>query len=102
MEEEYYLEDVRRTEKTFVSKKKKIFSKFFILDFLHTPSNKPILVVSKKMGSAVVRNKFKRRVRAALRELSCQTFNFKIIPKAPIKEITFKDCTFDLSKILKR
>ena len=60
--------------------------------------------VSKKIGNAVTRNLTKRRIRAVVREIDDKNFdhyyNFVIIAKSSITEMTFIEVKNEISKAL--
>lgn len=60
--------------------------------------------VSKKIGNAVTRNSTKRRIRACLREIDDTNFNhyynFVIIAKSSIIEMTYSEIKNEISKAL--
>jgi len=86
---------------------KKFHSTFFTLIFLASQDIRFGFVVSKKHGSAVVRNKIRRRIKAALenilKHLSLdQTGHIVVVPKTGIAKAGFKDLCEDLYKVAKK
>ena len=73
MAEKFYLEKEEKKEKFYPPKSQKFFGKFLLLEVFSTlkkPSVK--LIITKKYGLAVKRNKLKRQLKAILREISLQ------------------------------
>lgn len=96
---------------------KKIYNKFFLLVLAlnHTEKNSSDsstihfgMKVSKKVGSAVVRNKIKRRLRHLVREISQQIssrslvvqLSLIIIPKRNFEKLKFIDLYRDFENMI--
>ncbi len=69
------------------------------------PYSRMAVLVRRKVGSAVVRNKVKRRVREVFRRAKGQfqtSVEMVIRPKPPVREATFKEIVEDLATIFYR
>lgn len=69
------------------------------------PFSRMAVLVRRKVGCAVVRNKVKRRVREVFRRVKGQfqtSVEMVIRPKSPVREATFKEITEDLATLFYR
>lgn len=62
------------------------------------------IAVSKKIGNAVIRNKFKRQIKDIIDDIHINFigFNLILVAKISIKNVTYKDIKEDIIKIFKK
>ena len=86
---------------------KKIYSQNFIIQKLETNKNDNIphfgFTITKKIGSAIVRNKIKRRLKSIIRKLlKCEdkyfdlSFNYILICKKEVVKVSYNDLEKEL------
>lgn len=84
-------------------KGKKIQTRFFTVYCIDAEKNGIAVPTSKKLGSAVQRNKIRRRTREAYRRVSRECgFNYKVVfyPKFSLMKANFDDLTSSISSAL--
>ena len=91
---------------------KKIYTPHFIIQKLESNENENIphfgFTITKKIGSAIVRNKIKRRLKSIIRELLKYrdkyfdlSFNYILICKKEIVKVSYSDLQDELMKKFK-
>lgn len=97
---------VRKNEEIqkIVKLSKKIISKYFIIYYNvnNYNFNRYCISVSKKIGKANVRNLYKRRVKDIIMKNNIDnSYDYVIILRKPILEISYKEIEIELINILK-
>ena len=97
---------VRKNEEIqkIVKFSKKIISKYFIIYYNvnNYNFNRYCISVSKKIGKANVRNLYKRRVKDIIMKNNIDnSYDYVIILRKPILEISYKEIEIELINILK-
>lgn len=78
-------------------------SKSATLHFLPGELNQFAIIVSKAVGSAVDRNRIKRRIRAVLRDLNLdRALRAAVRVKPAAGEMSFQELSQDLTELFKR
>ncbi|MEL0291097.1 MAG: ribonuclease P protein component [Aquiluna sp.] len=86
-----------------VSAGKRVGSSSATLHFLPSEVNQFAIIVSKAVGSAVDRNRVKRRIRAVLRELNPNpTLRAAVRVKPAAAKMSFQELSQDLRELFKR
>lgn len=105
MQKKYRLKG-RKVFNFILNKGKTVPTKSFVL--IYAPSKYSVrvgFIVSKKIGKAVVRNKMRRRLRESFRSLIPnieQNYNYIIIARQNIVNLTFNEITQNLKWALKK
>ncbi|NLU50562.1 MAG: ribonuclease P protein component [Syntrophomonadaceae bacterium] len=86
---------------------KKVFGRYVVVFYRKndTDFNRYGVVASKKIGKAVVRNKWKRRARELIREFNGrmrQGFDVVVLGRPGVKDASFAQITKDMDGIIKR
>lgn len=72
------------------------------IGLIYLPGNESVslaLAVPKRRGSAVERNKFRRRVKAAFNTVEMREGSYLVYPRVQCEEMTFADIVGDLTKL---
>ena len=86
-----------------VSAGKRVGGSSATLHFLPSEVNQFAIIVSKAVGSAVDRNRVKRRIRAVLRELNPNpTLRAAVRVKPAAAKMSFQELSQDLRELFKR
>jgi len=95
----------RKSLKITKSQVKTIVNRFVVLKASNNQDSdsKHIIIVSKKIGSAVIRNKIKRRLKHIIKKISLKT-NYKLIfiTKKPIVNAKFEQLNYSIAQSISK